>query len=322
MPKLMIGENISEQNASLQVFAPEQNASKEQIQGLFADYAPSELNLTTFTYQTPLEFNTSLKNHTNLMFDASKIGLFAYTDIFAPIPSSYFDFFRKNDEDKSPEKHGKSKLCIIIDDMASAEQVRALKATGLKLTPSFFPADKTHTKTPILAREFEFFMVHLPLAALNYHYEERQTLNPSDSQELINVKISQIVRDFHGVKFINNHTGSLFTNDAQAMRKLFRALKAYGLVFVDSMTINTSKGALISKEFGQKPIKRDIFLDNINEVEAIKAKIKEAVNLARKRGFAIAIAHPKTNTFKALKQSKALLESVELVYLNELYENP
>lgn len=314
--KLTLEDNLSEQNASLQSFNQEQSPQTKQIKGLFADYKLDDFNKS--------EFNASLKAEAKLAFDASKMTLLAYTDIFMPVPSYYFDFFNKNDKNASSKGTltNKAKLCIIIDDMATKEQVNALKATGLKLTPSFFPADSSHPKTPILAREFEFFMVHLPLAALHYHYEERQTLEPSDTQEFINAKIAQIVRDFHGVKFINNHTGSLFTDDTQAMRKLFRALKAHGLVFVDSMTINSSKGALVSKEFGQIPIKRDIFLDNSSDLNDIKVKIVEAVNLAHKKGFAIAIAHPRKNTFKALKQSKDVLKSVELVYVNELYENP
>lgn len=227
----------------------------------------------------------------------------------------------RNKDTKSTPKT-KPKLCIIIDDMANKEQVSELKATGLKLTPSFFPADTNHPKTPILAREFEFFMVHLPLSAVHYSYEEKQTLKPEDSQEHINATIAQIVKDFKGLKFINNHTGSLFTDDTQAMRKLFHALKQHNLIFVDSMTIGSSKGLLVSKEFNQTPIKRDIFLDNENDISTIKAKIKQAVQKAHKKGFAIAIAHPKKNTFKALEQSKALLESVELVYLSEIYANP
>ena len=94
------------------------------------------------------------------------------------------------------------------------------------------------------------------------------------------------------------------------------------LIFVDSVTIGSSKGALVSKEFGQIPIKRDIFLDNKDDIASIKAQIKKAVKLAHKKGFAIAIAHPRKNTFKALEQSKDLLQSVELVYLSEVYENP
>lgn len=273
---------------------------------------------------TNLDTNLSLasKINPNLVFDKGKTLLSlmphkGYVSVFSPILR-----LEKSDKNASTAKRQKPKLCIIIDDMATREQVKALKATGLKLTPSFFPPDSTHPKTPILAREFEFFMVHLPLSAQHYANEELQTLYVSDTYEYILAEIARIKRSFSGLKFINNHTGSLFTSDTQAMRRLFRALQKHELVFVDSVTTSTTKGAFVAKEFNQKPIKRDIFLDNDNKTPAIKDKIKEAVQIAHKKGFAIAIAHPKKNTFKALTQSKDLLQSVELVYLDELYENP
>lgn len=271
-----------------------------------------------------LDTNLSLasKIDTNLIFDKGKTLLSlmphkGYVSVFSPILR-----LEKSDKNASTAKRPKPKLCIIIDDMATREQVKALKATGLKLTPSFFPPDSTHPKTPILAREFDFFMVHLPLSAQHYANEELQTLYTSDTYEYILAEIARIKRSFSGLKFINNHTGSLFTSDTQAMRRLFRALQKHELVFVDSVTTSATKGAFVAKEFNQKPIKRDIFLDNDDKTPAIKDKIKEAVQIAHKNGFAIAIAHPKKNTFKALTQSKDLLQSVELVYLDELYENP
>lgn len=271
-----------------------------------------------------LDTNLSLasKIGTNLIFDKGKTLLSlmphkGYVSVFSPILR-----LEKSDKNASTAKRPKPKLCIIIDDMATREQVKALKATGLKLTPSFFPPDSTHPKTPILAREFDFFMVHLPLSAQHYANEELQTLYVSDTYEYILAEIARIKRSFSGLKFINNHTGSLFTSDTQAMRRLFRALQKHELVFVDSVTTSTTKGAFVAKEFNQKPIKRDIFLDNDDKTPAIKDKIREAVQIAHKNGFAIAIAHPKKNTFKALTQSKDLLQSVELVYLDELYENP
>ncbi len=114
----------------------------------------------------------------------------------------------------------KPKLAIIIDDMANASQVRGLKALNLKLNPSFFPPDKNHSETPKLALKFDFYMVHLPLAAINYNKPELDTLNPNDSKERIFKKIKQIKKDFKDLRYINNHTGSLFTSNEEAMRKL------------------------------------------------------------------------------------------------------
>ncbi|EFP0980495.1 divergent polysaccharide deacetylase family protein [Campylobacter jejuni] len=213
----------------------------------------------------------------------------------------------------------KPKLAIIIDDMANASQVRGLKALNLKLNPSFFPPDKNHSETPKLALKFDFYMVHLPLAAINYNKPELDTLNPNDSKERIFKKIKQIKKDFKDLRYINNHTGSLFTSNEEAMRKLYEVLKNQNIFFVDSKTIGNSKANKIAKELSMPYIQRDVFLDNEDDVNYVKKQLESAVKLAQKKGFVIAIGHPRKNTFKALEQSKDLLKGVDLVYLSEIY---
>ncbi len=203
--------------------------------------------------------------------------------------------------------------------MANASQVRGLKALNLKLNPSFFPPDKNHIETPKLALKFDFYMVHLPLAAINYNKPELDTLNPNDSKERIFKKIKQIKKDFKDLRYINNHTGSLFTSNEEAMRKLYEALKNQNIFFVDSKTIGNSKANKIAKELSMPYIQRDVFLDNEDDVNYVKKQLESAVKLAQKKGFVIAIGHPRKNTFKALEQSKDLLKGVDLVYLSEIY---
>lgn len=222
-------------------------------------------------------------------------------------------------KDMNLSKTKQARLAIIIDDMANISQVRALQALKLKLIPSFFPPDKNHIDTPKLALKFDFYMVHLPLAAMNYTKPELDTLNPSDSEKRIFKKIQQVKKDFKDLKFINNHTGSLFTSDEKAMKKLYKAFEKEELIFVDSKTIASSKAPKAAKALGQIYIQRDVFLDNRDDVAYIKNQLIEAVRLAKQKGFAIAIGHPRKNTFKALEQSKDLLKSVELVYLSEIY---
>ncbi|HEB9314749.1 TPA: divergent polysaccharide deacetylase family protein [Campylobacter coli] len=222
-------------------------------------------------------------------------------------------------KDTNSSKIKQARLAIIIDDMANISQVKALQALNLKVNPSFFPSDKNHIDTPKLALKFDFYMVHLPLAAINYAKPELDTLNPNDTQERIFKKIKQIKKDFKDLKFINNHTGSLFTSNEEAMKKLYKAFEKEGLIFVDSKTIASSKASKVAKALGQIYIQRDVFLDNQDDVAYIKKQLMDAVKLAKKKGFAIAIGHPRKNTFKALEQSKDLLESVELVYLSEIY---
>lgn len=179
----------------------------------------------------------------------------------------------------------KPKLAIIIDDMANASQVRGLKALNLKLNPSFFPPDKNHSETPKLALKFDFYIVHLPLAAINYNKPELDTLNPNDSKERIFKKIKQIKKDFKDLRYINNHTGSLFTSNEEAMRKLYEVLKNQNIFFVDSKTTGNSKANKIAKELSMPYIQRDVFLDNEDDVNYVKKQLESAVKLAQKKRF-------------------------------------
>ena len=63
---------------------------------------------------------------------------------------------------------------------------------------------------------------------------------------------------------------------------------------------------------------RNIFLDNKKDKKYIQKQLKKAIKIAKKNGMAIAIGHPYGITFKTLKESKHLLEGLELVYVNKL----
>ncbi|TKX31992.1 divergent polysaccharide deacetylase family protein [Campylobacter estrildidarum] len=296
-----ITEYHKDNNHSLSIL--EQKAQIVDANLSFQDKNITEQNTSITEQNITTEQNTSL-NDLNLSYDAN---LSSNKNLIISNP------IQKEKINKKP------KLAIIIDDMASASQAKGLKAVNLKLNPSFFPPDKNHPNTPKLASSFNFYMVHLPLAAIHYNQPELDTLNPNDNKERIYKKIKQIKKDFKNLKFINNHTGSLFTSNENAMRKLYEALKSQNLLFVDSKTIGNSKALKVSKEMNMVYIQRDVFLDNQDNVAYIKKQLASAVRLAQKKGFAIAIGHPRKNTFKALKESKELLSKVELVYLSEIY---
>jgi polysaccharide deacetylase 2 family uncharacterized protein YibQ len=59
-------------------------------------------------------------------------------------------------------------------------------------------------------------------------------------------------------------------------------------------------------------------LDNDRSFTAIQNQLKDAIRVAKKQGFAIAIGHPYEVTFQVLKESKHLLNDVEPIFLNKL----
>ena len=212
---------------------------------------------------------------------------------------------------------GRAKLAIIIDDVATFEHASMIKSLGLKITPSIFPATKTHPDTPNIARTFEFYMIHLPMQAKHFDSPEIGTLTINESFESMLEKIKKIRKDFPRAKYTNNHTGSRFTSDFDAMDKAYRALIEQGFVFVDSKTIAQTAVARAAKKHNQPYISRDIFLDD--DPSAVRRELVAAVNLAKKRGYAIAIGHPKKNTITVIKESKNnLLKDVDVVYLKDI----
>ncbi|MBE3029602.1 divergent polysaccharide deacetylase family protein [Campylobacter sp. RM9344] len=214
---------------------------------------------------------------------------------------------------------GKPKLVIIIDDVATFEHVNMIRSTGLKLTPSIFPATKAHPDTPKIAQGFEFFMIHLPMQAKNFKRPEIGTLNVTDSYESMLERVKKIRADFPKAVYINNHTGSKFTSNFDAMDRAYRALLSQNFVFVDSRTIGTSVVAKVASKYSKPYISRDVFLDDDPSRSAVKRELENAVRIAKKRSYAIAIGHPKKNTIDIIKESKnTILKDVEVVYLKEI----
>mgnify|MGYP001005439101 FL=1 len=227
------------------------------------------------------------------------------------------------DLSKSPRKAlpagSRAKLAIIIDDVGTSEQAQKIAALPVRVTPSIFPPEYQRKDTRSLARGFEHYAIHLPMEASSAK-NNSATLRASDNYEKLNGVIAKLRADFPNAKFINNHTGSKFTADEHAMQNLLRAMDEHGFLFIDSRTSPATKAKAAMNGLGMRYVHRDVFLDNQNSVAAVRKKLREAVALAKKQGYAIAIGHPKSSTLRALANSADILSEVDLVYLDEIYE--
>ena len=212
----------------------------------------------------------------------------------------------------------KGKLAIIFDDVSFSGDVKHIKALGFPVTMSFLPPTARHPNSAKLAAKEPYYMVHLPMEAMNFHSPEKSTLLTSDSKEKIIERIHKVKQQFPNVKFINNHTGSKFTSDAEAMNKLIFALRLEKIGFIDSRTTAETKAEEVMKRYKMPYQTRDIFLDHEDDVEAIKKQIKKAIRIANKYGKCIAICHPHKSTLQALKESTSLFHDVELVRIDKL----
>ncbi len=119
---------------------------------------------------------------------------------------------------------------------------------------------------------------------------------------------------------VNNHEGSLATQDPRLMGCVLRVLKERGLYFLDSLTTPQSVAGPLAARMGVRTATRQVFLDNKEDLASVEAALRGAARLALKRGTCIAIGHPHPNTLKAMA---ALVpefqgQGIELVPVSEL----
>jgi polysaccharide deacetylase 2 family uncharacterized protein YibQ len=222
---------------------------------------------------------------------------------------------------KKPIDTGKrAKLVIIIDDVHLQSQIDSIKKTNLKITPSIFPPSEISMHTDALAAKLKHYMVHLPLESQSKQMNKMQgTLMITDAPEKVFARIEEIKRLFPNVKYINNHTGSVYTSNYQSMKVLYAILKQEGITFVDSRTDPHTQVPRVAEDLHEQYISRDVFLDNIRNVNSVRAQLKKVVKVAKKQGYAIAIGHPYDVTMQVLQDSKDILIDVDVVYLDELF---
>ena len=217
----------------------------------------------------------------------------------------------------------KPKVLLIMDDLSTPAQIKSLEKLSLNITPSIFPATKQNAKTPqlaaALAQKNKTYMLHLPLEAINFEQKELEPLKTGISKEALSQALQKIRRDFPELVYINNHTGSKFTQSKADMSNLLSIIDELGFKFIDSVTTPNIASEAISREQGRLIMQRDLFLDNEQKVAYTKERLQALIKKAQKSGYVIAICHPHPSTFKALALMESeLSQNLELVSPQEL----
>lgn len=219
---------------------------------------------------------------------------------------------------KQEKRSEKPKLVVIIDDVTLQRQVDKILDIGYKITMSFLPPTKQHPHSAKVAKGLPFYMIHFPMQAQSFKFEEENTLHVGDSYERIEKRVRELKKAYPDAIYTNNHTGSKFTSDEKSMDYLFKALKKHNLIFVDSRTTSKTVAKKYAKKYEMPYIARNIFIDNKKDFNYIQTQLKKAIKISKKSGYSIAIGHPYSITLKVLKESKHLLKDLELIYLSEL----
>ena len=220
-------------------------------------------------------------------------------------------------------------VAIVIDDMG----VDMLRSNKLLNIPEIYTVAFL-TYAPNLQSQINFaktkgkeILLHVPMEATNNIYDYGPEVLTTKNSHAINLELlNSMLERVSGYIGINNHMGSKFTADLALLSGVIEELSKKGLCFLDSKTTPLSKADEIVKHIKLPYATRDVFLDDSNKLEDIEKSLIKLEKIAKKKGFAVAIGHPRDNTIKALEKwlpsiKNKGLTSVPLSYIIDNYNN-
>ena len=203
------------------------------------------------------------------------------------------------------ETDGQPMIAIVLDDIGvNRRNARAAIALPSPLTLAFMTYAEDLSAMTKAAREAGHeLMLHVPMQPLS------PTIDPGPNvlaDGLPAVEMTQRLvwglDRFDGYVGINNHMGSRFTASPEGMALVMGELKARGLLYLDSLTSQSSVAARLAEKAGVPFAERDVFLDNEpGDRAAIDRQLAILEQIALERGYAVGIGHPHPATRAALK---------------------
>ena len=224
---------------------------------------------------------------------------------------------------KRPAAGEPPRLAIILDDLgadrAAAEAIFALR---VPLTISILPG---HAHSAEIAEEAHRrgleVMLHLPMQSVGKEQPEAQELRSGMTATDVKALVDNLLAGVPYAVGVNNHQGSQATSDSALMSELMPELRDKKLFYIDSRTTAATVAYDAAQQSGVRSAFRNVpFLDDVEQVPAIRKQLVLAVQGAREKGEAVAIGHPHSATLQALREflPAAKAEGVQLVRASEL----
>lgn len=222
-----------------------------------------------------------------------------------------------------PVSYRQAAVAIVIDDMGDRHESgeRALKLPGA-VTFAFLPQRPFTRNQAMRAHERgKEVMVHLPVQPEHGGKLLPTSITRDLGQAELQRRVALALDSVPFAQGLNNHEGSLVTQNRKQMDWLMQALLRHGgLYFVDSRTSGRSVAYAAARDIGLQTARRDIFLDDRTDAPSIRAQWNQLLEIAEHRGTALAIGHPHPQTLAVLEEELPKLQvlGVRLVPASEL----
>jgi len=214
------------------------------------------------------------------------------------------------------------RVAIVIDDVGyDIPLLQEFLQLEIPLMISILPNLPNSTKSAQLASQAgREVILHMPMQPERNLPMDSSFITVDLSSEEIEKRIEKALRSVPGAVGMSNHMGSLATQDRRVMDAVMSALAKHDLFFLDSLTSPKSVACESAKSRGVPCLKRDVFLDNLDDANYVFAQVKKLVAVAKRKRKAIGIGHLKETTLEGLKLSLSYIEEekVEVVPISDL----
>lgn len=212
------------------------------------------------------------------------------------------------------------RVAIIVDDGGYGGPVtEKILALDAHLTLAILPNTPEAKETAARAKEKGFeILLHMPMEKANFPGRISTDMNGAQVRQLTEDALNQVP----GAVGVNNHAGSVYTANEEAMKRFLEVIKEHPLFFIDSRTTANTKAYDVAKSMGIRTGKRNVFLDHENSVAYIRTQFERLLHVVETNGSAIAICHFRPHTAKVLSEMlpKLAENGIALVHVSELVQ--
>lgn len=221
--------------------------------------------------------------------------------------------------DEAPAAPRKALIAVVIDDLGNnLEEGRRVVALPGPVACSILPHTKDGPHIADLAHAADKeVLLHLPLESVADMPLGSGGITLDMTEGEIRATLADDLASLPHLAGMNNHEGSLMTQHPGDMAWVMQALHGAGQQFyyIDSYTSVDSVAYQIAREQHVPAARRNVFLDDANTESAVREQWQRLISIAHKKGFALAIGHPRPATFAVLEAElpKLAEEGIELV---------
>ena len=209
------------------------------------------------------------------------------------------------------ERH-RGDIVLIIDDVGFDHQPMA---AAMRIDPNVnfavLPNSQRAAETAanLHAHGFEV-LCHLPMEPEGF-----PRVSPGSGAVLTSMSNDEIARttsanvqEIPYARGVNNHMGSRATADRRVMTYVLGALPR-GMYFIDSRTTGSSVAAAVAHEMNVRTASRNVFLDDVQNRQAIRNQLHALTRAAEEHGTAVGIGHMYPTTVEVLSEAAPRLRS-------------